>query len=65
MKTFQTSKAYTAYMSPRAGLIVQSTRKAGGVCLAPDHPQFADYAAAFETAIDTHEADALCRALLG
>jgi hypothetical protein len=65
MKTFQTSANYTAYLSPRVGLIVQSTRKAGGICLAPDHPQFADYVAAFETAIDTHEADALCRALLG
>jgi hypothetical protein len=32
--------------------------------MAPDHPQFADYVAAFETAIDTHEADALRRALL-
>jgi len=65
MKTFNTSKNYTAYMHPIAGLIVQSTRKAGGVRLAPEHPQYADYVAAFETAIDTHEADALCRALLG
>lgn len=62
MKTFATSKTYAAYLSPRAGLIVQN--KARGVRLAPDHPQFADYVAAFETAIDTHEADALCRALL-
>jgi hypothetical protein len=64
MKTFQTSANYTAYLSPRAGLIIQSTRKAGGVCMRPDHPQYADYLAAFETAIDTHEVDAFCRALL-
>jgi hypothetical protein len=63
MKTFQTSANYTAYLSPRAGLIIQN--KTRGVCLAPEHPQYADYVAAFETAIDTHEADALCRALLG
>jgi hypothetical protein len=64
MKTFATSKNYAACVHPRAGLIIQSTRKAGGVRLAPEHPQYTDYAAAFETAIDTHEADALCRALL-
>ena len=64
MKTFQTSANYIACLHPVAGLIVQSTRKAGGGRMAPDHPQFADYVAAFETAIDTHEADALCRALL-
>jgi hypothetical protein len=64
MKTFQTSANYTAYLSPRAGLIIQSTRKPGGVCLAPDHPQYADYVAAFETAIDSYEADSLCRALI-
>lgn len=62
MKTFQTSTRYAACVHPRAGLIVQN--KAGGVRLAPNHPQFTDYVAAFETAIDTHEADALCRALL-
>jgi hypothetical protein len=65
MKTFSTSKSYAACVHPIAGLIVQSTRKPGGVRLAPEHPQYADYVAAFETAIDTHEADALCRALLG
>jgi hypothetical protein len=65
MKTFQTSANYTAYVHPRAGLIIESTRKAGGVRLAPEHPQYADWLDAFETAIDTHEADALCRALLG
>ena len=64
MKTYQTSGRYVADLHPRAGLIVQSTRKAGGVCMRPDHPQFKDYVEAFETAIDTQEADALCRALL-
>lgn len=64
MKTFQTSGNYTAYQHPIAGLIVQSTRKTGGICMRPDHPQFAAYIDAFETAIDTDEADALCRALL-
>lgn len=64
MKTLHTSKQYAAYQHPRAGLIVQSTRKSGGVNMRPDHPQYADYIAAFETAIDSDEADALCRALL-
>ena len=64
MKTFQTSGRYVADLHPRAGLIVQSTRKAGGVCMRPDHPQFNAYVEAFETAIDADEADALCRALL-
>jgi hypothetical protein len=62
MKTFATSKNYTACVHLIAGLIVQN--KARGVRLAPEHPQYADYIAAFETAIDTHEADALCRALI-
>jgi len=64
MITFQTSWRYVADLHPRAGLIVQSTRKAGGVCMRPDHPQFAEFVAAFETAIDAAAADALCRALL-
>lgn len=64
MKTYQTTANYTAHAHPRAGLIIQSTRKAGGVRVAPDHPQYADWLSAFETAIDKHEADALCRALL-
>ena len=66
MLTLHESANYAAYLLNNSGLIiVQSTRKAGGVRLAPEHPQYADYVAAFETAIDTHEADALCRALLG
>ena len=64
MKTFQTSGNYTACVHPRAGLIIQSTRKDGGVQLPVNHPQFAEYVEAFETAIDKEEADALCRALL-
>lgn len=64
MKTYQTSGHYLACLHPKAGLIIQSTRKAGGGRLPPEHPQYADYVAAFETAIDAAEADALCRALL-
>jgi hypothetical protein len=64
MKAYKTSGNYTAYQHPRAGLMVQSTRKAGGVQLRPDHPQYADYVDALRTAIDNDEADALCRALL-
>jgi hypothetical protein len=72
MKTFQTGKNYTAYQHPIAGLIVQSTRKSGpadwpvnkGIVMKPDHPQFAYWIEGFETAIDSDEADALCKALL-
>lgn len=64
MKTFKTSGNYSACMHPIAGLIIQSTRKAGGVRVAPDHPKYAEWVDAFETAIDSSEADALCRALL-
>ena len=64
MQTLHTSTHYTAHLHPRAGLIVQSTRKAGGVQLRPDHPQFAAYVDAIKTAIDSAEADALCKALL-
>ena len=64
MKTYQTSGNYAAYQHPRAGLIIQSTRKAGGIRMPPEHPQYADWVDAFETAIDKVEADALCRALL-
>ena len=64
MKTLHQSKQYAAYHLPVEGLIVQSTRKAGGVRLTPDHPQYENYVDAFETAIDSFEGDALCRALL-
>lgn len=63
MKTLHTSRHYTAYQT-KAGLIVQSARKQEGTFLPADHPQFADYIDAITTAIDTAEADALCRALL-
>ena len=64
MKTIHQSPRYTAHLHPRAGLIVQSARKPGGINMRPDHPQFADYVDALKTAIDASEADALCRALL-
>lgn len=64
MQTLHTSNHYAAYHHDKAGLIIQSTRKAGGVQMRPDHPQFADYVDAFKTAIDSSEADALCRALM-
>jgi len=64
LQTLHTSTHYTAHLHPRAGLIVQSTRKAGGVQMRPDHPQFADYVDAIRTAIDSAEADALCKALI-
>jgi hypothetical protein len=46
------------------GLVIESTRKAVGVNLRHDHPQFAEYVDALRTAIDDSEADALCKALL-
>jgi hypothetical protein len=64
METLHTSRYYTAHQHPVAGLIVQSTRKTGGARMAPDHPQYENYVDAFETAIDSFEGDALCRALL-
>ena len=64
MKTFQTTGRYIACQHPKAGLIIQTTRKVGGVQLKPDHPQYLEYIEAFETSVDALEADALCRALL-
>jgi len=64
MQTIHQSPRYLACLHERAGLIVQSTRRTGGVNLRPDHPQFADYVEAIQTAIDGSEADDLCRALL-
>lgn len=64
MKTLHTSKHYLAYNHEKAGLIVQSTRKNGGVNMRPDHVQYHAYVDALSTAIDTQEGDALCRALL-
>lgn len=64
MKILHSSPRYTAYLHPRAGLIVQSARKAGGINMRPDHPQFAEYVEAISTAIDTKEGDIICRALV-
>jgi hypothetical protein len=64
MLTLHTSANYSAHLANSAGLIIESTRKTGGVSMRPDHPQFAEYLEAFRTAIDSDEADALCKALL-
>ena len=64
MQTIHQSAYYTAHLHPRAGLIIESARKPGGVQMRPDHPQFASYVDAIKTAIDSREADALCRALM-
>lgn len=64
MLTLHTSANYAAYLMNNSGLIVESTRKPGGVQMRPDHPQYAEFVDAFRTAIDAKEADALCRALL-
>ena len=64
MLTLHQSAHDTAYLMDSGGLIIESTRKAGGVQLKPDHPQFADYVDAIRTAIDSAEADALCKALI-
>jgi hypothetical protein len=64
MQQIHASRYYTAHVHPRAGLIIESPRKAGGVNMRPDHPQYAAYVDAIKTAIDSQEADALCRALI-
>ena len=64
MITIHKSAHYAAYMHNKAGFIVQSTRKNGGIQLPLSHPQYGDYVEAIKTAIDSSEADALCRALL-
>ena len=64
MLTLHESTNYSAYLANSAGIIVESTRKSGGVSMRPDHPQFNEYLDAFRTAIDSQEADALCKALL-
>lgn len=62
MVTLHVSGRFSVYQHPRAGLIVQT--KKGGVNLRPDHPQYEEYVEAIKSAIDTKEADALCRALI-
>lgn len=64
MLTIHQSANYAAHLMNNSGLIIESTRKAGGVQLRPDHPQYAEYVDAIRTAIDDKEADALCKALL-
>jgi hypothetical protein len=64
MITLHQSSNYSAYLLNSSGLIIESTRKTGGVQMRHDHPQFAEYVDAFRTAIDQSEADALCKALL-
>jgi hypothetical protein len=64
MYTIHQSANYAAHLLNSSGLVIESTRKTGGVQLRPDHPQYAQYVDAFRTAIDAKEADALCRALL-
>jgi hypothetical protein len=64
MMTIHQSANYAAHLMNNSGLIIESTRKAGGVQLRPDHPQYAEYVDAIRTAIDEKEADALCKALL-
>ena len=64
MMTIHQSANYAAHLMNNSGLIIESTRKSGGVQLRPDHPQYAEYVDAIRTAIDDKEADALCKALL-
>jgi hypothetical protein len=61
--TIHKSEYYAAHLMS-CGLVIESTRKAGGVNLRHDHPQFNEYVDALRTAIDDDEGDALCRALL-
>jgi hypothetical protein len=64
MITIHQSAHYTAHLHDKAGLIVQSTRKAGGVRFAPDHPKYDEWLYSIWESLDASEADALCRALL-
>ena len=64
METLHNSQYYTADLHHKAGLIIQSKRKSGGVRLTSDHPQYTEWVDAIKTAIDSAEADALCKALL-
>lgn len=64
MNNIHESANYSVHLMNNSGLIVETKRKPGGVQLRPNHPQFAEYVDAFRNAIDSSEADALCRALL-
>ena len=46
------------------GLVVQNHRTGTGKMLPVSHDQYSDYVEAIETAMDSTEADTLCRALL-
>lgn len=61
--TIHSSANYVAHLMT-SGLVIESTRKEGGVQLRHNHPQFNEYVDALRTAIDDQEGDALCRALL-
>jgi hypothetical protein len=62
-KLIHKSSYYSAYHHPEAGLIIQTTKGKGGRYMKPTHPQFNDYLQNIINAIDSDEADALCRAL--
>ena len=47
----------------RAGIVIQSHATGTGRLLPTSHPQYGDYLDAFDTCVDSAEADALCRAL--
>jgi hypothetical protein len=64
MITIHTSLNYSAYLMNNSGLIVEHNRKKGGIQLKPNHPQYCEYVDALRTAIDSKEADALCKALV-
>jgi hypothetical protein len=57
------SSRYSACLV-KPGLVVQSHKTGTGHLLAKDHPQFTDYSVSIEAAIDSTEADAICKALL-
>jgi hypothetical protein len=46
------------------GMVVQNNRTGTGKILPVSHDQFNEYVEAIETAMDSTEADTLCRALL-
>ena len=64
MLTIHKSAHYAAYLLNSSGLVIESTKKSGGVQLRPNHPQYGEYVEAIRSAIDSKEADSLCRALL-
>lgn len=64
MQIIHQSSKYSAYLLKNQSLVVQSSRKSGGIQMLSDHPQHSEYVEAIKTAIDAEEADALCKALL-